>query len=35
MKNKPKDVVIAQAVRTPIGAYKGSLKNFKSPKTQL
>ena len=30
MKNKPKDVVIAQAVRTPIGAYKGSLKNLKA-----
>ena len=30
MKNKPKDVVIAQAVRTPIGTYKGSLKNLKA-----
>ena len=30
MKNKPKDVVIVQAVRTPIGTYKGSLKNLKA-----
>ena len=30
MNNKSKEVVIASAVRTPIGAYKGSLKNMKS-----
>ena len=28
--NKPKEVVIVGAVRTPIGAYKGSLKKMKS-----
>ena len=30
MSNKSKDVVIASAIRTPIGTYKGSLKNLKS-----
>jgi len=30
MTNKSKEVVIISAVRTPIGAYKGSLKNMKS-----
>ncbi len=30
MSNKSKEVVIVNAVRTPIGAYKGSLKNIKS-----
>ncbi len=30
MNNKSKEVVIASAVRTPIGAYKGSLKKMKS-----
>ena len=29
MNNKPDDVVICSAVRTPIGAYKGSLKDLK------
>ena len=30
MDNKSKEVVIVSAIRTPIGAYKGSLKNLKS-----
>ena len=30
MSNKLKEVVIVSAVRTPIGTYKGSLKNIKS-----
>ena len=30
MSNKSKEVVIVNAVRTPIGTYKGSLKNMKS-----
>ena len=30
MSNKSKEVVIVSAIRTPIGAYKGSLKNMKS-----
>jgi len=30
MENKPKEVVIVGAVRTPIGAYKGSLKKMRS-----
>ena len=30
MSNKSKEVVIVSAVRTPIGTYKGSLKNLKS-----
>ena len=30
MSNKSKEVVIVNAIRTPIGAYKGSLKNMKS-----
>ena len=30
MNNKSKEVVIVNAIRTPIGAYKGSLKNMKS-----
>ena len=30
MSNKSKEVVIISAIRTPIGAYKGSLKNIKS-----
>ena len=30
MSNKSKEVVVVNAVRTPIGAYKGSLKNIKS-----
>ena len=30
MSNKPKEVVIVSAIRTPIGTYKGSLKNMKS-----
>ena len=30
MSNKSKEVVIVNAIRTPIGAYKGSLKNIKS-----
>ncbi len=30
MTNKSKEVVIASAIRTPIGTYKGSLKNIKS-----
>ena len=30
MCNKSKEVVIVSAIRTPIGAYKGSLKNMKS-----
>ena len=30
MSNKSKEVVIVSAVRTPIGTYKGSLKNVKS-----
>ena len=30
MTNKPKDVVIAWAVRSPIGTYRGSLKNLKA-----
>ena len=29
MNNKPDDVVIGSAVRTPIGTYKGSLKDLK------
>ncbi len=29
MNNKPDDVVISSAVRTPIGTYKGSLKNMR------
>ena len=30
MTNKSKEVVIVSAIRTPIGAYKGSLKKIKS-----
>ena len=30
MKDKSKEVVIVSAIRTPIGAYKGSIKNLKS-----
>ena len=30
MNNKPIEVVIVSAIRTPIGTYKGSLKNMKS-----
>ena len=30
MSNKLKDVVIVGAIRTPIGAYKGSLKDVKA-----
>ena len=30
MSNIPKEVVIIEAVRTPIGTYKGSLKNVKA-----
>ena len=30
MNDKSKEVVIVGAVRTPIGTYKGSLKNIKS-----
>ena len=30
MESKPKEVVIIEAVRTPIGTYRGSLKNIKS-----
>ena len=30
MSNKLKEVVIVSAIRTPIGAYKGSLKNMRS-----
>ena len=30
MSNKIKEVVIVEAARTPIGTYKGSLKNFKA-----
>ena len=30
MNNKSKEVVIVSAIRTPIGSYKGSLKNMKS-----
>ena len=30
MNNKSKEVVIVNAFRTPIGTYKGSLKNMKS-----
>ena len=30
MSSKLKDVVIVSAIRTPIGAYNGSLKNIKS-----
>ena len=30
MNNKSKDVVIVDAIRTPIGTYKGSLKNLKA-----
>ena len=30
MSNKPKEVVIVSAIRTPIGTYKGSLKNMRS-----
>ena len=30
MNNKLKEVVIVGAVRTPIGAYKGSLKHIKA-----
>ena len=32
MSDKTKDVVIVGAIRTPIGAYKGSLKNLKADK---
>ena len=32
MTYKSKDVVIVQALRTPIGAYKGSLKNLSASK---
>ena len=32
MSNKPKDVVITSALRTPIGRYKGSLKNLSASK---
>ena len=32
MNNKSKEVVIVSAIRTPIGTYKGSLKNMKSHK---
>tara|TARA_Y100000992_G_scaffold164313_1_gene110274 strand:+ start:59 stop:1234 length:1176 start_codon:yes stop_codon:yes gene_type:complete len=32
MNNKSKEVVIVSAVRTPIGTYKGSLKNLRSDK---
>ena len=32
MSNKSKEVVIVEAVRTPIGAYKGSLRNMKAHK---
>ena len=28
MINKPKEVVIVEAVRTPIGSYKGTLKDI-------
>ena len=30
MNNKSKEVVIVNAIRTPIGTYQGSLKNIKS-----
>ena len=30
MKNKSKEVVIVSAIRTPIGKYRGSLKNIRS-----
>ena len=30
MNNKSKEVVIVSAIRTPIGTYKGSLKNMRS-----
>ena len=30
MENKPNEVVIVSAARTPIGTYKGSLKNLRS-----
>ena len=30
MSNKSKEVAIVNAIRTPIGTYKGSLKNIKS-----
>ena len=30
MGNKSKEVVIVSAIRTPIGTYKGSLKNMRS-----
>ena len=30
MKNKLNDIVIISAARTPIGTYKGSLKNIKA-----
>ena len=30
MSNKAKEVVIISAIRTPIGAYRGSLKNIRS-----
>ena len=30
MNNKPKEVVIVSAIRTPIGIYRGSIKNIKS-----
>ena len=30
MINKAKEVVIVSAIRTPIGAYRGSLKNLRS-----
>ena len=32
MTNKHRDVVIIDAVRTPIGSYKGSLKDIKADK---
>ena len=30
MNNKPKEVVIVSAIRTPIGTYQGSLKNMRA-----
>ena len=32
MNNKSNDIVITAALRTPIGAYKGSLKNLSADK---
>ena len=32
MNKKPNDVVITSALRTPIGRYKGSLKNLSASK---